>query len=129
MQKKPLFFEAACMLSMAGSAIGFLGSLISILFFKRVTEVVRSLTNLTEADKLSPLYLALLGAAFALSFAGAVKLFRMQKAGLWFYLPAQVLIMILPVIKMGQYAFSTTNLIFTVIFAGVYIFHYGRLTN
>lgn len=129
MQKKPIFLEAASVFSIVGSAIGFLGSFLSVLFFKRVTELVQSLTNLTAADKLSPLYLAILGATFALSFAGAVKLFRMQKTGLWFYLPAQILILILPVIQMGQYAFSMTNLIFTLIFSGVYILNYNRLAN
>jgi hypothetical protein len=126
MQNKPLFLEAACWLSMAGSAVGFVGSFLSLLFFEPFTRLVRALTNLTGADGLNRLYLALLAAAFALSFSGAVKLFRMQRAGLWFYLPAQVLILILPVINMGAYAFSATNLIFTLIFAGVYLFHYRK---
>lgn len=127
MQQKPLFFEAACIFSIAGSAIGFFGSFFSVLFFERVSKLVRWLTNLNGADGLSRLYLALLASAFALSLAGAIKLFGMQKAGLWFYLTAQILIVILPVIKMGLYAFSITNLIFTVVFSGIYLINYRRL--
>lgn len=127
MQKKPLFFEAACVFSLAGSAIGFLGSFLSALLFKRMVALVQSLTNFTAADKLSPLYLAVLGTAFAASFSGAVKLFRMQKAGLWFYLAGQVLIVILPVIQMGSEGFSVINLIFTLLFSGTYLFYFKRL--
>ena len=127
MSKKPIFFEAATIFSMAGSAIGFSGMFLAALFFKPVVEKIKLLTNLTATDNLSPLYFAMIGAAFAISFAGSVKLFRLQISGLYFYLAAQLLIIILPVLQLGSDAFSATNLIFTLLFSGVFLYHYKLL--
>jgi hypothetical protein len=123
MENKPLLYESACIFSIAGSSTGFFGMLISTVFFKTVTEKIAAFTNITAAEKLSPLYFALLMAAFSLSLAGAIKLYRMQRAGLYFYLIAQTLILFLPVIWLGSNAFSVTNAIFTVIFSGIYIYY------
>jgi hypothetical protein len=67
-------------------------------------------------------------AAFSVSLAGAIKLYRLQRAGLYFYLAAQAMIMFLPVFWLGSNSFSTTNAIFTLIFAGVYLYYY-RITK
>ena len=129
MKKKPLFFEAACIFSVTGSAIGFLGMFVGALFFDQVIEKVKLLTNLTATNNLSTLYLAILGTAYAISFIGAVKLYRMQKIGLVFYLIAQAVIMILPIFQLGTDSFSVTNFIFTLIFSGVYLFNYKLLKD
>ncbi|MDP3912217.1 MAG: hypothetical protein Q8R96_00560 [Bacteroidota bacterium] len=123
MEKKPLLYESACIFSIAGSSIGFISMLITTVFFKTVTEKITEFTNITAAEKLSPLYFALLMAAFSLSLTGAIKLYRMQRAGLYFYLIAQTMILFLPVIWLGSNAFSVTNAIFTVLFSGIYIYY------
>jgi hypothetical protein len=123
MEKKPLLYESACIFSIAGSSIGFISMLITTVFFKTVTEKITEFTNITAAEKLSPLYFALLMAAFSLSLAGAIKLYRMQRSGLYFYLIAQTMILFLPVIWLGSNAFSVTNAIFTVLFSGIYIYY------
>jgi hypothetical protein len=123
MEKKPLLYESACIFSIAGSSIGFIGMLITTVFFKTVTEKITEFTNITAAERLSPLYFALLMAAFSLSLAGAIKLYRMQRSGLYFYLIAQTMILFLPVIWLGSNAFSVTNAIFTVLFSGIYIYY------
>jgi len=128
MRKKPLFYEAACVFSIAGSSIGFISMLIATVFFKFVTEKIRSVTNITSTDKLSPLYFAMLMAAFSISLAGAIKLYRMQQSGIYFYLVAQTVILLLPVVCLGSNAFSVTNAIFTCLFSGVYLY-YIRLTK
>ena len=128
MRKKPLFYEAACVFSIAGSSIGFISMLIATVFFKFVTEKIRSVTNITSTDKLSPLYFAMLMAAFSISLAGAIKLYRMQQSGIYFYLVAQIVILFLPVVCLGSNAFSVTNAIFTCLFSGVYLY-YIRLTK
>ena len=127
MSKKPIFFEAATIFSMIGSAIGFSGMFLAAVFFKHTVEKIRLLTNLTATDNLSPLYFAMIGAAFAISFAGSVKLFRLQMSGLYFYLVAQLFIIVLPVLQLGSDAFSATNLIFTLLFSGVFLYHYKLL--
>jgi hypothetical protein len=101
---------------------------ISTFFFRIVTEKITSVTNITATEKLSPVYFAMLMAAFSVSLAGAIKLYRLQRAGLYFYLAAQAMIMFLPVFWLGSNSFSTTNAIFTLIFAGVYLYYY-RITK
>ncbi|MDP2113473.1 MAG: hypothetical protein Q8K69_05395 [Bacteroidota bacterium] len=123
MEKKPLLYESACIFSIAGSCIGFISMLVSTIFLKTITEKIVEFTNITAAEKLSPLYFALLMAAFSLSLTGAIKLYRMQRAGLYFYITAQTMILFLPVIWLGSNAFSVTNAIFTVLFSGIYIYY------
>jgi hypothetical protein len=128
MEKKPIFYEAACIFSIIGSSIGFIMMFVATFFFDPVTEKIRLVTDLTSTEKLSPVYFALLMAAFSVSLAGAIKLYRMQRAGLYFYLTAQIIILFLPVFWLGKNGFSVTNAIFTLIFSGVYLYHY-RITN
>ena len=127
MQKKPLLFEAACIFSIAGSSIGFVSMFIATFFFSAVTEKITLLTNITATEKLSPIYFALLMAAFSVSLTGAIKLFRMQRIGIFFYLAAQATILSLPVLWLGTNALSVSNAIFTLIFASVYLYYY-RIT-
>jgi len=127
MQKKPLLFEAACIFSIVGSSIGFLGMFIATFFFSLVSEKITMLTNITATEKLNPFYFAMLMAAYCVSLAGSIKLYRSQRSGLYFFLIAQAIIMFLPVFWLGSNAFSTTNAIFTVLFSGVYLAHYRLL--
>ena len=128
MKKKPILFESASIFSIIGSSIGFISMFISTFFFRFVTEKITSVTNLTATEKLSPVYFAMLMAAFSVSLVGAIKLYRLQRAGLYFYLAAQSMIMFLPVFWLGSNSFSTTNAIFALLFAGVYLFYY-RITK
>ena len=128
MKKTPILFESACIFSIMGSSIGFICMFISTFFFRMVTEKITSITNITATENLSPLYFAMLMAAFSISLAGAIKLYRLQRAGLYFYLTAQALIMFLPVFWLGSHSFSVTNAIFVLIFSGVYVYHI-RLTK
>jgi hypothetical protein len=127
MQNKPLVFESACIFSIAGSSFGAVSMFISCIFFRQVTEKITAITNITATEKLSPLYFAVLGSAFCLSLVGAIKLNRLQRSGLFFYLAAQLLILLLPVFWLGSQAFSTTNAIFTTTFSGIYLFFFRIL--
>lgn len=128
MEKKPILFESVCIFSIIGSSIGFITMFIATFFFRIVTEKITSLTNITATDKLSPLYFAFLMAAFSVSLAGAIKLYRLQRTGLYFYLIAQCIILFLPVYWLGSNAFSVTNAVFTSLFSGVYLFYF-RITS
>lgn len=125
MQKKSLLYEAACIFSIIGSSIGMISMIVSILFFKTVTEKIEQITNITATEKLSPLYFAMYLAAFSVSLTGAIKLYRMERMGIYFYLAAQTVIILLPVIWLGSNSFSVTNAIFTVLFSGVYLYYYS----
>ena len=128
MKDRPILFQSACIFSIAGSSIGFLSMLLATIFFETVSQKIESFTNITSTDQLSPLYFASLMAAFGVSLAGAIKLYRMQRAGLYFYLTAQIVILLLPVIWMGSNGFSVANTIFTFLFSGVYLYFY-RITK
>jgi hypothetical protein len=129
MQKKPLLFEAACIFSIIGSSIGFVSMFITTFFFSAVTEKITMLTNSTATEKLSPIYFALLMAAFSVSLAGAIKLLRMQRIGFYFYISAQATILFLPVFWLGANALSASNSIFTILFSGVYLAYFRILKN
>jgi hypothetical protein len=124
MQNKPLVFESACIFSIAGSSIGVVSMFISSLFFRFITEKITVITNITATEKLSPLYFALLGLAFCVSLLGAIKLYHMQRTGLYLYLAAQTLILFLPVFWIGNQAFSTINAFFTATFGGIYLYYF-----
>ena len=128
MDKKPILFEGACIFSLIGSSIGVLYTLVATLFFEFVSGKIEQFTNVTATDGLSPLYFGVLMAAFTLSLAGVIKLYRMQRTGLYFYLVAQAMILFIPVMWLGPNALSTTNAIFTLLFSGVYIFYFRRLS-
>ena len=127
MKKKPILFESACIFSIIGSSIGFISMFISTFFFKFVTKKITSVTNITATEKLSPIYFALLMALYCVSLVGAVKLYRLQRTGLYFYLLAQVLILVIPVYWLGNQAFSTTNVIFTGTFVSIYLWYRKHL--
>jgi len=127
MGKRPVFYEAASLFSIVGSSIGFLSMFVATFFFGAVTKKITMLTNITATEKLSPIYFAMLMSAFSISLVGAIKLYRMQRVGLYFYLVAQTIILFLPVFWLGENAFSTTNAIFTLLFSGVYLYYY-RIT-
>lgn len=124
MSNKPLVYESACIFSITGSALGFLGMFTATFFFGFVTEKITAITNITATEKLSPVYFALLMTAFCISFAGAIKLYRLQRTGLYFYILAQLFILFLPVFWLGNHSFSITNAIFTAIFVGIYIYYF-----
>jgi hypothetical protein len=129
MAKKPLIFESACVFSIIGSSIGFIMMFTATFFFRFVTEKISMVTNITATEKLSPFYFAFLMAAFTVSLVGVIKLYRMQRGGLFLYLPAQLIILFLPVIWLGDNAFSVTNAIFTLIFSSVYLWYFPRLNK
>ncbi|HET6559702.1 MAG TPA: hypothetical protein VFG54_20420 [Prolixibacteraceae bacterium] len=128
MEKKPILFEGACVFSFLGSSIGVVAMLLSAVFFQYVSQKIVMLTNYTAADSLSPLYFVLLMASYSLSLVGVIKLYRMQRTGLYFYLLAQAMIFIIPVLVLGSNALSVVNVIFTILFPAVYIFYYRHLS-
>lgn len=129
MAKKPLIFESACIFSIIGSSIGFIMMFTATFFFRFVTERIGMVTNITATVKLSPVYFAFLMAAFTVSLVGVIKLYRMQRGGLFLYIPAQLFILFLPVIWLGDNAFSVTNAIFTFVFSIIYLWYFPSLNN
>lgn len=123
MTNKPTLFEAACLLSIAGGLLGFISLLSASIFFETAVGYIVKFSNIRAADKLSPMYLALIAGIHLMSFSGALLLYRLRKAGLYLYLAAQVMLMFVPVFWLGSNAFSVTNSIFVILFSGVYLWN------
>ncbi|MGE5449148.1 MAG: hypothetical protein ACM3PR_12335 [Bacteroidales bacterium] len=124
---KPIVFESACIFSFLGSLIGLLYMLSFTLFFDEMVKVIGKYTSYASLNPLTPLYFASLMAAYALSLAGVIKLYRMQRSGLYFYLLAQLMILILPLMWKGLGVISITNIIFVLLFSGIYLYNYRLL--
>lgn len=124
---KPIVFESACIFSFIGSILGLLYMLSFALFFDEMYRAMGKFTSHASMQSLSPLYFASLMAAYALSLAGVIKLYCMQRSGLYFYLLAQIMILILPLIWKGMSVMSVTNIIFTLLFSGIYLYYYRLL--
>lgn len=124
---KPIVFESACIFSFLGSLIGLLYMISFAISFDEMIKVMGKFTNYASLKPLTPLYFASLMAAYVLSITGVIKLFRMQRSGLYFYLAAQLMILILPLVRMGLGALSVTNIIFTLLFSGIYVYYYRLL--
>lgn len=128
MEKKPILFVGACIFSLIGSSIGLLFMLFATAFFGYTSEKMVLFTNYATAEQLSPLYFATLMAAYGISLSGVIKLYHMQRTGLYFYLLAQVLILFVPVIGLGANALSVINTIFTLLFSSVYVYYFRHLS-
>jgi hypothetical protein len=127
LKDQPLLFSSALVLSLIGGGLGVLLFWGTALFFNKVKELVISVTNLTSMDQVSPFYFVLLGALSLLSFVGVLKMRKWQKAGFFFYLGAQLVMLFLPAIWIDWNAFSVNNTIFTMLFVLIYLSFYRRM--
>lgn len=124
---KPMLFESACIFSFLGSTIGLLYMSSFALFFDDMYKAIGKFTSFTSLEDLTPLYFANLMVGYTISLAGVIQLYRMQRSGLYFYLAAQLMILVLPLLWRGLDTLSVTNIIFTLLFSGIYIYHYRLL--
>lgn len=127
-ENQPLLFVSATLLSLLGSGLGIILFGLAALFFNPSKAWVIIVTNSTSMDRITPLYFSLFMALCLLSFVGVVKIRKWQKAGLFFYLGAQLTMIFLPVIWLDWNAFSVVNLIFTTIFLFIYFSFYNRMS-
>lgn len=127
LKEHPLLFSSAIVLSLTGGILGMLLFWGAAIFFTPAKEFVVSVTNLTSMDKITPLYFVLFGALCLVSFLGVLKMKKLQKAGFFFYLGAQLAMLFVPVIWLGWNAFSVNNTIFTLLFVLIYLSFYRRM--
>ncbi|MCG6189434.1 hypothetical protein [Maribellus maritimus] len=125
--KRPDFLSALCILSFIGSGFAFLGYFISSLFFEQVSELIIKYSSWHSTETISPLYFTTLMALYAISLAGAIRIWKFHRDGVLIYSAAQILILLLPVFWVNRQAFSVTNLIFTVVFILGYVLNWRKL--
>lgn len=124
MNRRPILYSSACILSFAGSGIAIVAFLIASVFYKSISEQVISITNVLSMNGTSRWYFLLLAFAHACSLFAVVKLWKFRKSGFYIYLATQISILLLPVIFIGDNSFSFVNFIFTFVFTVAYFFYY-----
>ncbi len=123
MNKRPVLFSSACILSFAGSGIAFLTFLLVAIFYDFVSGKIIGITNELSMEGTSPFYFILMSAFHALSFTGVVALWKYRKNGFYRYAFSQLAIIFLPLIFLSRNAFSVTNTVFTIVFVSIYFFY------
>ncbi len=120
-KKRPDFLSSLCILTFAGSTVTFIGYFLAAVLFEQVSELIIKYSSWNSTDTISPVYFTALMALSAISLTGAIRMWKLHRDGFFLYSFAQFLIIFLPVIWIGPYAFSATNMIFS----GLFIFGYG----
>lgn len=123
-KERPDLLSAFCILTFIGSSIGFVLYFLAALFFEEASEIIIRYSSWHTVEKISPLYFTTFMAMYAVSLAGAIRMWKQHRDGLFLYIIAQFTIMFLPVVWINCQAFSTTNAIFTMVFAAGYLWHW-----
>lgn len=127
--KRPVLLVVLCILTFAGSGINFFSSLIISLFYNefiRIAEMVFTSFNLPGLDLLKeskPLFYVISAAIYAMSFAGALIMWRMKKTGFHVYTIAQILLIMAPILFLHLPGPS----VFDIIFSGIFVVLYSTI--
>ena len=117
---QPLLFSTTITLSIIGSSLAVIVYWVSAVFFTQAKTIIGQLTNSQSMQDITSLFFVIFGALYLVSLIGAIKMWKLQKAGYFFYAGAQILILLIPLFWLGGNAFSSTNTIFTLLFIGIY---------
>ena len=129
MNKRPVVFSAACILSFIGSGLATLLFLTIALFYNFSADKIIEITNELSMESTSRLYFLLLAIAHLFSLTGVVALWKYRKNGFFLYVFAQTIVILLPVFFLGKNSFSVTNAVFTTVFICIYFFYYRWIKN
>jgi hypothetical protein len=113
---RPPLLSALCILTFAGSGIAFPGYFTASVFFEKFSEFIIEYSSLHTTEKISPEYFTILMVLYAVSLAGAVRMWKLHRDGYFLYMIAQTGILFMPVLWIDWYAFSVTNAVFTAVF-------------
>lgn len=125
--KKSPLFSALCFLSIIGSGLAFIAYFFAAIYFKKTSELIIEYSSWHSTESISPLYFTLLMALYAISLAGVIRIWKLNRDGFFLYWVTQIIILFVPVIWIEWSAFSVTNSIFTVVFIGGYLLYYKTL--
>ena len=113
---RPDLLTALCILTFFGSSVAFIAWFLAALFFEKTSELIVKYSSWHSVEAISPAYFSVLMALFAISLAGAIRMWKLHRDGFFLYAVSQLIILFLPAIWINWQAFSTTNAVFTAIF-------------
>ncbi len=125
--QRPNLLSALCILSFIGSGLGFIGYFLASVFFTKTSELIIQYSNWHTVEAISPMYFTLFMALSAASLIGAIRMWKLHRDGFFIYTVAQIIMLFLPVIWIGNNSFSVTGAIFTAIFIGGYALNFKWL--
>lgn len=126
-RKRPDLLTALCILSFVGSGSGFLAYFLAALFFEKASAFIIKYTSTHTTEAISPMYFTLFMAGSAVSLAGAIRMWKLHRDGLFMYTIGQLGMMILPVVWLGWNSFTVPGAIFTAVFVVGYTMNWRRM--
>ncbi len=124
MNNRPVLFSSACILSFLGGGLASLIFFAVSLFYNSFSGKITGITNELSMEGTSRFYFLLMAIAHGCSLAAVVGLWKFRANGFFLYVVAQMAIALLPVVFIGGNSFSSINVIFTLLFTGIYFFYY-----
>jgi len=124
---RPELLTALCLLSLAGSGIGFITYFLAALFFEKASALIIKYSSSHTTEAISPLYFVLFMVFSAVSLAGVIRMWKLHRDGFFFYTLAQLGMMILPVYWLGWNSFTVPGAVFTVVFVTGYSMNWGKM--
>lgn len=124
---RPRPLEALCLMSFIGSGAAALLYLAGAVFFEKASEIIIEYTSAHSTEQISPRYFLTLGILFLVSLRGVYEMWKLQRRGFFIYAAAQLGILAVPLLRMGEDAFSAVSVIFTVLFIVAYATQFRSL--
>ncbi len=114
-------------MSFIGSGAAALLYLTGSVFFEKASDIIIEYTSAHSTEQISPRYFLTLAVLYILSLQGVNEMWKLQRRGFFVYATAQLAILAVPLLRMGEDAFSAVSVIFTVLFIVAYATQYKKL--
>ncbi|GAP70894.1 hypothetical protein BA6E_125334 [Bacteroidales bacterium 6E] len=124
---RPRPLEALCLMSFIGSGAAALLYLAGAVFFEKASEIIIEYTSAHSTEQISARYFLTLAVLYILSLQGVIGMWKLQRRGFFVYTAAQLAILAVPLLRMGEDAFSAVSVIFTVLFIVAYATQFRSL--
>lgn len=125
--ERPRPLEALCLMSFIGSGAAALLYLAGSVFFDKASEIIIEYTSAHSTEQISARYFLTLAVLYILSLQGVIGMWNLRRRGFFVYATAQLAILAVPLLRMGEDAFSAVSVIFTLLFIVAYATQFRNL--
>lgn len=129
-QEVPVLLKVLCVLTFIGSGLTFFSNTVVYVLYKQFVEFFSQHTDLTWMGTkmdfsffldINPIYFLLIGLFSAMSFTGAVYMWKLKKVGFHLYAIAQIILLIIPKLFIPQLPFP----VFQLAISGLFVYFYS----
>jgi hypothetical protein len=100
--------------------LGLLVILLPPFFLMKFLKSLSGIPPGIQLSDISAVYFLILMVFYSISLMGAIRMWKLHRDGYFLYVPAQLVILLLPVIWINLQALSVTNTFFTIVFIAGY---------